>query len=98
MRTIARDIALDHGSNGTRAGLAILKLLSLTMFSDRRCPVDDCQHIVPEETPFCAHFTECHTDLVSNNTPDILSELLINLSPEHFSYFQNLGLSITFPF
>ena len=33
--------ALDHGVNGTRAGLALLKLLSLTVFSDRRCPMDD---------------------------------------------------------
>ena len=62
------DIALDHGLNGTRAGLAILKLLFLTVFSDRRCPVDNCEHIIPQGTPFCAHFTECHTDLESNHT------------------------------
>lgn len=64
------DIALDHGLNGTRAGLATLMLLSQTVFSDRRCPVGDCEHIVPEGTPFCVHFTECHTDLESNHAPD----------------------------
>ena len=53
------DIALDHGLNGTRAGLALW-----------RCPVDDCEHIIPEGTPFCVHFTECHTDLESNHAPD----------------------------
>ena len=89
------DVALDHGLNGTRAGLAILKLLSLTVFSDRRCPVDDCEHIVPEGTPFYTHFTECHTDFESSHT---LSELIINLSPEHFSDLQKLDSSITFPF
>ena len=92
------DTALDHGVNGTRAGIAILKLLSLTVFSDRRCPVDDCEYIVPEGTPLCMHFTECHTTLESNHTPDNLAELIINLSPEHFSELQNLGLSIMFPF
>ena len=79
--------------NSTRAGIAILKLLSLTVFSDRRCPVDDCEYIVPEGTPLCMHFTECHTTLESNHTPDNLAELIINLSPEHFSELQNLGLS-----
>ena len=35
--------------------LAILMLLSQTVFSDRRCPVDDCEHIIPEGTPIlCA--------------------------------------------
>ena len=49
------DNALDHGLNGTRAGLAIPMLLSQTVFSDRRCPVDDCEHIIPEGTPIlCA--------------------------------------------
>ena len=86
------DTALDHGVNG-RAGIAILKLLSLTVFSDRRCPVDDCEYIVPEGTPLCMHFTECHTTLESNHTPENLAELIINSSPEHFSELQNLGLS-----
>lgn len=40
--------------NGTRAGLAIL-MLSLTVFGDGG-PVDDCEHIIPEVTPFCVHF------------------------------------------
>ena len=92
------DTVLDHGVNATRAGIAILKLLSLTVFSDRRCAVDDCQYIVPEGTPLCVHFTECHTTLESNHTPDNLADLIINLSPEHFSELQKLGLSIMFLF
>jgi len=41
---IMPDIALDHGLNGTRAGLALW-----------RCPVDDCEHIISEGTPIlCA--------------------------------------------
>ena len=92
------DTALDHGVNGTRAGLALLKLLSVTLFSDRRCPMDDCVYVVLEETPLCVHFIECHTGLEPNHTPDNLSEQIIDLSPEHFSDLQELGLSIKFPF
>ena len=88
------DTVLDHGVNATRAGIAILKLLSLTVFSDRRCTVDDCEYIVPEGTPLCVHFTECHTTLESNHTPDNLADLIINLSPEHFS--ENSSACISF--
>ena len=42
--------------------------------------------------------TSLNAELESNHTPDNLSELIINLSPEHFSNLQKLGLSITFPF
>ena len=79
-------------------GIAILELLSLTVFNDRIRPVDDCEYIVPEGTPLCVHFTECHTTLESNHTPDNLAELIINLSPENFSELQKLGMSVIFPF
>ena len=92
------DTALDHGVNGTRAGLALLKLLSLMVFSDRRCPMDDCVYVVPEVTPLCVHFIECHTGLEPNHTQDNLSEQIIDLNPEHFSDLQELGLSIRFLF
>ena len=52
---IMPDIALDHGLNGTRVGLALWTIVST---SSQRGP------------PFCVHFIECHTDLESNHAPD----------------------------
>ena len=49
------DIALEHGVSGTKSALSALKLQSLTVFSDRICPVDECDYILPENTPLCTH-------------------------------------------
>ena len=56
------DVALEHGYDGTKASMSILKLLCLTVFSDRNCPMHDCPYIVPQDMPLCEHFMECHTD------------------------------------
>lgn len=51
-----RDInALDYGVDGTRASLVILRILCATIFSDRQCPMDSCECILPEGTPLCDH-------------------------------------------
>ena len=44
------DMSLDHEENGTRAALSILKLLSMTVFSDRKCLVTRRKH-------FCIQWT-----------------------------------------
>ena len=44
------DTALDHGEPGTKVSLSILKLLCMTV-SDRKCPSEGCDFIVPEDTP-----------------------------------------------
>ena len=41
------DTALDHGPTGTIAVLSILKLLSKTVFADRKCNVEGFDFIVP---------------------------------------------------
>ena len=45
------DTALEHGVDGTRASLSILKLMCLTVFTDRKCPIESCSYIVPPDSP-----------------------------------------------
>ena len=73
------DIPLGYGANGTKSALTVLKLLSMTLFGDRICPVDECDYVVPENTPLCAHFIQNH---VINYLLDLLLiSSLISLSP-----------------
>ena len=44
------DTALDHGVNGRNSALNALKLLSMTLFEDRICPVTECDYAVPQNT------------------------------------------------
>ena len=73
------DVALEHSLQGTRASLSILKLLCLTVFGDRNCPASNCLYnvIIPETSPLCKHFLQCHTDLPSEITPDDLTNCII---------------------
>ena len=57
------DTALDHGPTGTIAVLSILKLLSKTVFADRKCNVEGCDFIVPPNSACHDHFLTQHTDL-----------------------------------
>ena len=86
-------MALDHGPDGTKASMAILKLLCLTLFSDRCCPIHDCSYIIP---PLCEHFMESHTLLGSNISPDYITNLIISCTSdsEHFMNLMSLGLSL----
>ena len=36
-----RDTALEHGTDGTRSSLSVLKLLGLTVLGDRNCPASN---------------------------------------------------------
>ena len=36
--------------------IAILKLFSLSVLGERKYSVDDCEYIVPDESPLCEHF------------------------------------------
>ena len=80
------DTALDHGVNSTGAEIAILKLLSLTVFSDRRCLVDIVSTL--SRKGLHSMCTLLNATPLSNHTPDNLAEMIINLSPEHFSKLQ----------
>ena len=92
------DVALDHGPDGTKASMAILKLLCLTLFSDRCCPIHDCSYIIPPNSPLCEHFMESHTSTLfdSNVSPDYITNLIISCTSdsEHFMSLMSLGLSL----
>ena len=57
------DMALDHGPGGTTALLSILKLISKPVFSDRVCPMDECNYVIPADCALCEHFLTHHTNL-----------------------------------
>ena len=57
------DTALDHCPTGTIAVLSIFKLLSKTVFADRKCNVEGCDFIVPPNSACHEHFVTRHTDL-----------------------------------
>ena len=80
------DVALEHGYDGTKSSMSILKLLCLTVFSDRNCPMHDCPYIVPQDMPLCEHFMECHTDFDSSTSPDFITNCISSCTsdPEHF--------------
>ena len=96
------DVALEHGPEGTRSSLSILKLLCMTVFGDRRCPADNCLHTVTENSPLCEHFLQNHTDLPPEITPNFLTNSIIAIGTdsEQFLIILPLGLSIvkSFPF
>ena len=90
------DVALEHGYDGSKASLAILKSLCLTVFSDRRCPILDCSYTVPKDTPLCEHFLDCHTDFDPSITPDYITDCILSSTSnsEHFMSLISLGLSL----
>ena len=57
------DTALEHGPTGTIAVLSILKLLSKTVFADRKCNVEGCDFIAPPNSACHDKFLTQHTDL-----------------------------------
>ena len=50
------DTALDHGPSGTIAALSIIKLLSKSVFADRKCNVEGCDFIIPPNVTYYEHF------------------------------------------
>ena len=86
--------SLDH--DGTNSALNVLKLLSMTLFEDRIYLVTECDYIVPQNTPLCAHFIQNHTNLPTGVTPDFLVDLIGNYPDQ----FHDLSSSIArhFPF
>ena len=90
------DVALEYGYDGSKSSMAILKSLCLTVFSDRRCPIHNCAHTVPPDTPLCQHFFECHTDFDSSITPEYITECILSSASisEHFMSLIPLGLSL----
>ena len=92
------EVALDHGPDGTKVSMAILKLLCLTLFSDRCCPIHDCSYIIPPNSPLCEHFMESHTSTLfdSNASPVYITNLIISCTSdsEHFMSLMSLGLSL----
>ena len=75
---------------------------TLTVFSDRICPVDECDYILPENFPLCTHFIHTHTNLPADYTPDILTNLILSIGdyPNQFHELTSLSYSFAnhFPF
>ena len=90
------DVALEHGLDGSKSSMALLKVLSLTLFRDRQCPVSNCAHTVPQDSPLCEHWFECHTDVHPSVTPAFVTDNIISSTsnPEHFLTLIPLGLSL----
>ena len=90
------DTALDHGVNATNSALNALKLLSMTLFEDRICPVTECDNAVPQNTPLCAHFIQNHTNLPTGVTPDFLVDLIVSIGndPDQFHDLTRISSSI----
>ena len=80
------DNALEHGPEGTKASLAILNILSKSVFSDRACPIDNCSFVVPRDTPLCDHLLSTHLNLTNCTSPkDLVDSVISSLSdPESF--------------
>ena len=82
------DAALERGPSGTSSTLALLRLLSLHAFSDRKCPVPDCSHITDEKDSLCTHFLDSHTSLQMNINQCV--DIITNCSEDMFS----IGLTL----
>ena len=92
------DMSLDHREKGTRAALAILKLLSMMVFGDRKCPIIECDEVIEEGTPVCEHFITKHSDLsacLQKSPQTLLSDLIINCDTENYTDLSYHGLSVT---
>ena len=77
------DNALDHGVEGTRASLTLLRTLCATLFSDRQCPMDSCDHVIPEATPLCDHLLSHHVSSETEFiTPMDLTALVISIASD----------------
>ena len=77
------DHALEKGSFGTCCSLALLRLLSLHVFSDNQCPVKNCSLTV-DKASISAHFIAEHSTL--DITIEQCVDALLNCSDEIFTY------------
>ena len=84
------DAALDNSPKGT---VSVLKLLCKTVFTDRTCPVELCNFVIPLDCALCDHFLAEHTDLAldSNSLVD-----LICLSLCSFEELFSIGLKLCY--
>ena len=73
--------------------LAVLKLLCMTVFSDRKCPESECDKVIEEKTPVCEHFIAKHSNLSAEITSDSLSDLIINCDSENYTDILHHSLS-----
>ncbi len=81
--------ALDNGVHGTCCSLTLLRLLSLSTFSDDRCPVPNCSDIIHDQSP-SAHFLASHTSL--SISVDQCVNALIDCSDDMFFFGHSLCL------
>ena len=65
-----------HGPSGTIAVLSILKLLSKTVFADRKYNAEGCELVIPPNVPFYEHFLTQHTDL-NIDSDSLLSQIYL---------------------
>ena len=64
---------------GTMSAMSVLKLIFMTVFEDRTCPADECDYVLPENTPLCEHYIKTHTDLLLRNAVPVVSECVAAL-------------------
>ena len=76
------DTALDHSPSGTIAVLSIIKLLSKSVFADRKCNVEGCDFVIPPNVAYYEHFLTQHMDL--NIDSDSLFSQIYSCSDKRF--------------
>ena len=68
----------------------------MTVFEDRTCPADECDYVLPENTPLCEHYIRTHTNLPADFTPDSFTNIIFSIwnSPDQFHQLIRLNPSI----
>ena len=86
------DVGLECGQDGSKSSMALLKALGLR---DQQCPVSNCAHTVPQDSPLCDHCLS-HTDVNPSVTPAFVTDNIISSTsnPEHFLTLIPFGLSL----
>ena len=82
------DHALEKGAFGTTCLLAVLRLFSLHVFSDNKCPFNGCSQTVTN-SEIVAHFLSSHTTL--NFTAEQCMESLKSRSESIYNYGKDLN-------
>ena len=64
---------------------------------DRVCPVEECDYVVPENTPVCDHLIHSHIDLSHRLTPSSLTDIIISTgnNPDQFQEISRLSSAIS---
>ena len=67
------DMALDHGTKGTRTVQSIMKMLSVPLYGHRECR--HCGTNINPAVSYAEHLTVCSSCNASFNIPDVINAL-----------------------